>query len=248
MSVNPMPTQPRLSPTPAQERGIDGVAYDTRKVSRPTVTYLDFDRAYQFLNAELFDGKLPPCLITLHATRDAYGHFAAERFANIASKGEVVDEIALNPAYFAGRTLVQILSVLAHEMVHLWQHHFGKPGRGRYHNREWAREMNRIGLGPSDTSEPGGKPTGERVSHYIRDGGPFEGACRAFLSSNSALLYQDLWHPPQDDEAAARSRAQKTASKTRYQCPACRARAWAKPGLRFTHIDCDEEMICAAAD
>jgi len=30
-------------------------------------------------------------------------------------------------------------------MVHDWQKEFGKPGRGRYHNREWAEKMKEIG-------------------------------------------------------------------------------------------------------
>ena len=28
---------------------------------------------------------------------------------------------------------------LVHEMAHLQQHHFGKPSRMSYHNKEWAR-------------------------------------------------------------------------------------------------------------
>ena len=65
-------------------------------------------------------------------------------------------EIALNPDTFEDRTDMEILNTLAHEMCHLWQHYFGKPSRGGYHNREWATMMEKIGLMPSSTSEPGG--------------------------------------------------------------------------------------------
>ena len=54
---------------------------------------------------------------------------------------ETTDEIALNPATFHDRTAEEILSTLVHEMVHLWQHHFGTPSRASYHNREWAAKM-----------------------------------------------------------------------------------------------------------
>jgi len=57
-------------------------------------------------------------------------------------------------------------------MCHLEQHHFGKPS-GAYHNKEWAKMMHAVGLMPSNTGKPGGKQTGQTVSHYIVTGGPF---------------------------------------------------------------------------
>ena len=58
-------------------------------------------------------------------------------------------------------------STLVHEMCHLWQEDFGKPSRGGYHNRQWADKMIQVGLMPTDTGEPGGQLTGQRVTHYI---------------------------------------------------------------------------------
>jgi len=58
--------------------------------------------------------------------KGAYGYFSGGRFANASDLAEVTDEIALNPAHFANRQPTQTLSTLAHEMVHLWQHHFAK--------------------------------------------------------------------------------------------------------------------------
>src|SRR5262245_50122233 len=52
-------------------------------------------------------------------------------------------------------------------MVHCWQEHFGKPGRARYHNHEWADKMEALGLMPSDTGEENGKRVGQRVRHYV---------------------------------------------------------------------------------
>lgn len=40
-----------------------------------------------------------------------------------------------------------MLSTLVQEMVHLWQHHFGKPGRRRYLNKQWADKMDSLGPG-----------------------------------------------------------------------------------------------------
>jgi hypothetical protein len=49
-------------------------------------TYTEFDRAYDYFNAALFTGKLPPC-------------------------GQIItDEIALNPDRFAERSMAETLS------------------------------------------------------------------------------------------------------------------------------------------
>jgi hypothetical protein len=138
-------------------------------------TYSGFNIAFKFFNDILFGSRLPDCLVTMQRSKRSRGFFARERFGHRRGN-EIVDEIALNPATFIGRTDREIISTLVHEMAHLWQAHFGKPGRGPYHNREWAVKMNSIGLVPSHTGEPGGKQTGESVSHYIDDGGPYDAA------------------------------------------------------------------------
>ena len=149
--------------------------------------------------------------------KGAYGYFSGERFASVGDPQEITDEIALNPAHFASRTPTATLSTLVHEMVHLWQHHSGKPSRTGYHNKEWAAKMREIGLIPSDTGQPGGKDTGQKVSHYIADGGRFAGACTAYLTTGAAILYSDR----AGDEDATKARRKKAASKTKYTCPAC---------------------------
>src|SRR3954463_4393358 len=179
----------------------------------PTRTYTSLDAAYGHFNRALFSGQLPPCLITMQRHKGAYGYFSGERFASLADAQEVTDEIPLNPAPFASRTPTAILSTLAHEMAHLWQHHFGKPGRRGYHNREWAAKMREIGLIPTATGEPGGKETGEKVTHIIEAGGRFAASCAAYLATDGAILYHDR-------AGEGEARKKKAASKTKYTCPA----------------------------
>lgn len=103
-------------------------------MDRPTTAfYAELQKAYDAFNRLLFDGQLPQCLITLQREDRAYGYFSANRFGNIA--GDKLHEIALNPTYFAIVPLVEIMATLVHEQSHVWQHHFGKPGRGNYHNQ-----------------------------------------------------------------------------------------------------------------
>jgi hypothetical protein len=55
------------------------------------------------------------------------GYLSPNRFANHA--GAMAHELAMNPEWFAVSPPVEVLQTLAHEMVHLWQHVHGKPGR-----------------------------------------------------------------------------------------------------------------------
>ena len=136
---------------------------------RPNAPMTTSTPAYAYFNKRLFEGRLPPCLITVRPHRGAYGYFSGERFGSRDGK-EIHDEIALNIRHFEKRTPCEIMSTLVHEMVHLEQAHFGSPSRNGYHNKEWAGLMERVGLMPSDTGAPGGKRTGQRMTHYVDRG------------------------------------------------------------------------------
>ena len=205
----------------------------------PTPTQSTYDRlteAYAHFNAELFAAALPPCLITMQRKNGAYGYFAGDRFGTKDGQ-EKTDEIALNPSHFRARTTEEILSTLVHEMAHLWQHHQGKPSRTSYHNREWAERMRKLGLMPSDTGEPGGKETGQKMSHYVAERGPFAGACGRLLAGGFALPYVELWSDGDESK-----RKKKAASKTKYTCPGCGVNAWAKPETRLICGDCEAPL------
>ena len=81
------------------------------------------------------------------------------------------------------RQLSQLLCVLE-------QAHFGSPSRNGYHNREWAGLMERVGLVPSDTGAPGWKRTGQRMTHYVAEDGPF---ARAFAARDFKVPYFDRY-------------------------------------------------------
>jgi predicted SprT family Zn-dependent metalloprotease len=184
-------------------------------------TYAALQAARNHFNKALFGGELPPCLVTFQRRANAFGYFAHDRFENRADRS-TTDEIALNIKHFNTRQPGEILSTLVHEMVHLKQQHFGKPGRGRYHNKEWADMMSEIGLEPSDTGQPGGRRTGDRVSHWIMPDGPFDVACKTFLAKNEWLLWGDRPIEP------------KTGGKrSKYVCPDCGVAAWARPGVQL---------------
>jgi predicted SprT family Zn-dependent metalloprotease len=206
-------------------------------IHNPTaLTYTSLTMAYDFFSMELFSGALPPCLITVQRKKGSFGYFSGERFQNTAHQEEITDEIALNPSHFATRTPEQVLSTLAHEMVHLWQHHYGSPPRKSYHDKEWARKMREIGLIPTATGERGGKETGQQMAHLIAEGGRFKLACQSLLAAHPAILYSD--RAPTEDTI----RKKKLASKTKYTCPSCGLNAWAKPDVSLVCGECQLPM------
>lgn len=202
-------------------------------------TYAQLNLAYNHFNNKLFGGKLPGCLITLHRKKNAYGYFWGDMWSEREGRRRT-DEIALNPELFGKRTTKDILSTLAHEMCHLQQHHFGKPSRSAYHNREWADMMIAIGLTPSDTGQPKGKQTGQRVSHYIAENGLFDRVADALLADGFTIPWQAI----NRDELLARKKA---ASKTKYTCIGCSTNAWAKPDTKLICGACMKPMIAREA-
>lgn len=128
-----------------------------------------------------------------------------------------------------------------HRVGAAWKHSDDKPPRRAYHDKQWGTKMKEIGLYPSSTAQPGGKETGQKVSHYIIEGGAFDRACTAWLEQNPGTLYHDR---AGDEE----TRKKKRASKTKYSCPDCQAAAWGKPELHIVCGDCDIRMEAEPAE
>ena len=208
-------------------------------------SYGELEHAYDYFNGALFAGKLPRCLITLQVGRRYYGYFCGDRFA--AHDGRQCDEIALNPRYFGQQPLIEVLGTLVHEMMHLWQHHFGKPGRGSYHNKQWAREMLRVGLHPSATGRPGGAMTGRSMSHYVVPGGPFESAATRLRDARFGIS----WFEARVSRVAAggmegsTGEAPLSGRRCKFTCPSCGANAWGKGSLKLMCVECRQLMRTA---
>ena len=214
-------------------------------LGKPTKeTYDALQQSYDVLNRSLFKSELPNCLITLQRRKRTYGYFSAERFGR--EDGHAADEIALNPAHFRDRPVKEILATLAHEMVHLWQHHFGKTGRGRYHNKQWAGKMKEIGLQPTDTGEEGGKETGDKVHHLIMPDGRFDRLTSKLLARGFAIT----WMEKPRAAPASRSESEgenagpesKSGKRVKYICTheQCDQKAWAKHEAKLV---CGHHML-----
>lgn len=202
-------------------------------LGKPTKeTYDTFQQAYDAFNRSLFKSELPNCLITLQRRKGTYGYFSAERFGREDSY--VSDEIALNPSHFRDRPVKEILATLAHEMVHLWQHHFGKAGRGRYHNKQWAEKMKAIGLQPTDDGKKDGKETGDKVQHTIVPDERFDRATNKLLARGFSITWME--NPRVEMVGRSQSGSEdsgpksKSGKRIKYICTneQCDQKAWAK--------------------
>lgn len=233
-------------------------------LDRPTPqTYAELQQAYDHFNQSLFGGELPACLLTLQREKRTHGYFSAKRFVH-RDGSNFTDEIALNPSFFSVVPPQEIMQTIVHEMVHAWQFHFGNPGRRGYHNQEWAQKMEAIGLMPSDTGQPGGAKTGEKMNDYIISGGPFEKACQELLGTPGyAISWFDRFPPEPPSQGRGGGKSGPRASlnmpavldealedaielpvmenktnRVKQRCPTCGNQAWCKPGMKLA---CGEE-------
>lgn len=196
-----------------------------------------YSAMYDYFNRTLFGGRLSPVFLNFsRASARTRGFFAPSRWAQGAS---ATHEISLCPAHLALRPAKDTASTLVHEMVHAWQEEHGKPGRGRYHNQEWADEMKAIGLQPSDTGEVGGAETGDSMTHYIVKGGAFD---LAFDAMPAACQL------PWTSFELEKSKSKRKASKVKFTCPTCSVNAWGKPALSLMCGECEEHMVPELAD
>jgi predicted SprT family Zn-dependent metalloprotease len=148
---------------------------------QPTVElHTALEPAYTYFNKVLFDDTLPNVIFTNQRQKGSLGYFAPNRWASLG--GVNCHEIAINPTYISKTSMLELLAILVHEMVHCWQQCFGKPSKGRYHNKEWSAKMFEIGLTPSNTGKAGGKIVGQSMHHYPTVDGKFIKATVEFLS------------------------------------------------------------------
>jgi hypothetical protein len=216
-------------------------------LSPSTQAQHELQLAYDFFNRELFDGKLPPCFVTFQRKGSRVrGYFAPDRLGT--ADGRLTHEIALNPRHFKNRTFMEVMSTLVHEMVHLWQHLFGrKRSRSGYHNKEFGGQMLYVGLHPSHTGEPGGRMTGQQMTHYIMPGGRFEIAAIKLQAMLPALTWfdvnaaQELPKSLTDTDLVSEPRPL-SGRRTVYRCPACRLRADSRSNAFLVCGTCEVQM------
>ena len=91
---------------------------------------------------------------------------------------------------------------------------------------------------PSDTGQPGGKRTGQRMSHYIIEDGAFAQAKTKLLAGGFTITWMD-----RAAEEAGKGKPGKKATRQKYTCPDCGLNAWAKPEITLVCGACEVELV-----
>jgi hypothetical protein len=188
-------------------------------------TYSELDRAYVDFNAELFDGELPGCLITLTRRRHSQGFLKLGQFCS-SDRSETTDEIGLNPQRFDGVPDDEIQATLVRLMVHQWRAYQDRPPKKpNYCDELCARKMESVGLVPTDTGKPGGRRTGSGIGHLILEDGLFAYVCAARKFDRDRLFY----------DLAREQDPKQRRNKSTFICPDCgeKNKYWGRPGLRW---------------
>lgn len=237
LMADPAPPQHRGGACFSCNQGNETMTTQAAPAIDPTREQFEgYQLAFDYFNEELFNGELPRCFLNFSRGVRCFGFFAPKRWR----RGEdVTHEISLNPDV-CERPLRDTLGTLVHEMAHLWQEVHGEPSRNGYHNKEWGAKMDEIGLCPSSTGTPGGKRTGQTVSHYILDGGAF---AYAFAKMPESIAMPWTAVPMVADE-----KKKKTSNKVKYTCPGCEMNVWGKAGLSVRCEECDETLVAPEAD
>lgn len=214
------------------------VEYDTKSTVEGSydVTTLKLfgalSNAHNFFKQYLFNDLLCHVVLTLNRNTRSGGYYMHSAW--IDENDFLMPEINISPAMLRHDPKI-VMSVLVHELCHQFQYLHGKPGRGKYHNKQFAQLMQCIGLMCSATGLQGGKTTGERMSHYIIKGGRFETVFSS-IPSDCLLPFQSFIHTPV-------SRQPSNKNKIKYRCSGCSAVAWGKPLLHLVCGDCDTKLI-----
>jgi len=180
--------------------------------------YGKLQRAYDFFNEQLFESELPQCMITLNRKPNILGYYRKNAFTN--SENENISEIALNPDFFFGRSIKEILSTLVHEQVHLLCDFRGYVSRKGFHAKQWVDLMRGVGLQP--ISLKNGEDVNEgsaKLSHRIIEGDVFDTVCDKLLEE----ITFDITNIVEIKE-----KKEKKTTKFIYICPECNEEATAK--------------------
>jgi hypothetical protein len=130
--------------------------------------------------------------------------------------------INLNP--FSLRTGAEAAEILAHEMIHLWQAHIGRPCVRNYHSAEFHAQM---------ASRYGIITTGKNGEHggYLINPDTSVGIWEIWMESNSDLRLHEMILPGMDQKPRRQL--------LKHLCPGCNATFRARKPLSAVCMDCD---------
>ena len=215
---------------------MDIVSYGTNNIEitdgTTTRQFTALQNARNYFNKHLFSKVFGKSLgsVMLRPARHgkAFGYYRPSSWKE--NEKAPVPEISLCP-YGLNRSPEKVFSTLVHELCHQYQHEHGSPGRAGYHNLEFTKIMQKVGLICSSTGEAGGKQTGDQMTHYIDPNGLYATAFavmpkRIYSLPFKPLFDEDYHSPGMPRRSIGIYKPGTDNSKTKFTCLGCGTAAW----------------------
>ena len=117
----------------------------------------------------------------------------------------------------------------------------------RTQNQEFAAIMASVGLICSDTGDPGGRQTGDHMTHYIDPNGlyaeVFQSMPEECLLPFKLLFDNDTFLLGKPYKSVGLSKIELSKIKTKYTCLGCGAAVWGRPALDLSCNPCKQVMV-----
>lgn len=209
---------------------------------------ITLEDAFKIFNEELFDGELPPVVITLQSSPRSNGHITTSKVWRAES--ERLYEINISAEHL-DREMDRVCGTLVHEMCHLYamvNNLADSSQAGRYHNKVFRRIGEEHGLILEYAKYIGWSVTtpGPRLIEVIRSHGiekPMD-INRDGIQIDLAGLLGLLGGGTGAGGDNGLMVPTKTKSSTRkYQCPCCLNSFRATKDINVMCMDCNEQFL-----
>jgi predicted SprT family Zn-dependent metalloprotease len=215
-----------------------------KKAQSPTIELAaSLQRFYDYFNKELIQKQLgnplPQVLITTGKGGRSSGHFITGKWKVASGSSEALPEINLASEWLVtdavNSSLETVMQTLVHEMVHFYDHQWGRPGKHGYHSDSWFRFMKQVGLQP--VHKPGNR---FKVGDKVIPDGAFEVAYKA-LPKDMVIPFENNY-AVQPAVSGVGVKVTLQGKKFKYTCPMCGSNCQAANGRKFICGECQEPM------
>jgi len=189
------------------------------------------DELFHYYRKMLFDVELSDCMITLGTDHEESNFFKPKAWLDKSDKLSLISNIILNPVIIGRKSINWHIAIVL-GMVHLKQYLYGNPGRRGYHNLEYAKMTEKVGIIMSDIGMSVGKKTGEKLLSYIPANSPFEKAYRNH--PDKYIRYVSFY--------LGEAKSSSNKSQKKYTCP-CGINMWGKRRIRVTCDECNKKFV-----
>lgn len=203
-----------------------------RKISTMAEMQAALQAAFNAINRDFYGGELEKVIITVKEGKKKAAFGWIETAKNWKQNGVERHEINISADYIGERTVVQTITTLMHEMVHLYNLQNGikdTTRSGLYHNKKFKETAEAHGLQVEQASDIGWSLTTAtpQTKKWIEENVPIK----------SFGVYKQV--AEKDPKGGGKSKQ----SSRKYVCPKCGLIARLTKDANIMCVDCKQVMI-----